>query len=246
MAATRINNWKAIASRGKRIMAMSAGIALALVLVAGLAIQGNSASASSQMASGLGVLEACAVSADFNTRNDSPGLWRQGANAMTAAWPDAPTPAASPVSNPEQPASPAKSVYVWAAFMIVGTATDDDTTYAGYIPGVTTGNEGTLTHTTFAYGGIDYQINGLFHRQTNGATHHLVFQVDKTLPQYLTLNVGNLELPVRESSVGGPNRNIYTWRLDTGPGWAENQRIVAALTEQYVPQRALAEAPVCE
>ena len=239
MATTLLRIFDAIASRGKRALAVSGGLTLALALLAAMAFQDSPASASSQMISGLGVLEACAVADDFDTGNDSQSLWRQSANAMTAAWPDA-----RQVTNPQQPADPEKSIYVWASFMIVGAETDGDSTYAGYIPGAATGTSGTLTHTTFTYGDTDFRINGLFHRETNGVAHRLVFEVDKTLPQHLKLNVGNLEVLVREATVGGPNRNIYTWRLDAAPGWKENRRLVAVLAEELAPQRAA--APVCE
>ena len=225
----------AMALRARRGLKTAALAVLAVgVLVAATAVfAGGTAHAATQMTAGLDVLET------FDVTRDRDGVsrhaWDLGAEAMTDSWPA--IPAYSSVSalesGPGESSRPAREVYVWATFMTVGMATDGNMTYTGYMPGAVLGTEGSLGHTSFTYQDTDYNVLALFHQQVNGGVKQVTLIADRQLPEYLVFYAGNDEFKVSESVTMGAGQNIHVWRVDSGPGWTEGQRVIVALLEEF-------------
>ena len=220
------------ARRGLRT-ARLAVLALGVLVGATTVFAGGTAHAATQMTAGLDVLET------FDVARDREGAfrhaWDLGVDAMTSTWPA--IPAYSSVSGLEsgsgEASRPNREVYVWATFMTVGMATDGNTTYTGYMPGAVLGAEGSLAHTSFTYGDTDYTVLALFHQQVNGGVKQVTLIADRQLPEYLVFYAGNDEFKVSESVTMGAGQNIHVWRVDSGPGWTEGQRVIVALLEEF-------------
>ena len=220
------------ARRGLKTAALAV-LAVGVLVAATTAFAGGTAHAATQMTAGLDVLETFDVARD--REGASRHAWDLGVDAMTATWPA--IPAYSSVSALEsgwgEASRPNREVYVWATFMTVGVATDGNMTYTGYMPGAVSGAEGSLAHRSFTHGDTDYNVLALFHQQVNGGVQQLTLIADRQLPEYLVFYAGNDEFKVSESVTMGAGQNIHVWRVDSGPGWTEGQRVIVALLEEF-------------
>ena len=225
----------AMALRARRRLrtAWLAVLTVGVLVAATTVFAGGTAHAATQMTAGLDVLETFDVARD--REGASRHTWNLGSDAMTAMWPAIPeySRLTALESGPGESSRPNREVYVWAAFMTVGMATDGNTTYTGYMPGAVLGAEGSLAHTSFTYGDTDYNVLALFHQQVNGGVQQLTLIADRQLPEYLVFYAGNDEFKVSESLTMGADQNIHVWRVDSGPGWTEGQRVIVALLEEF-------------
>lgn len=226
-----MTRWGKARFRAVGLIALVIGAMVAVSTI----VNGGANPVAAQMADGLGVLEKFDVLE--NRGVVARNAWDLGSEAMTTTWPAIPSySSASGLGWPSGSGgveSPTREVYVWATFMTVGVSTDGTMTYAGYMPATNSGSEGSLAHTSFTYAGTDYTVQGIFHQQVNGEMQQVVFSADKRLPDHLTFYAGNREFRVSDSQVLSANENIHAWRVDEGPGWSENQRVVLALVESY-------------
>ena len=124
------------------------------------------------------------------------------------------------------------SVYVWAARMTVGEATDSEVTRLGYVPDATEPNsQGSLENNTFSYVGVDYTAQALFYQRMTGGDQQLVFKTDKPLPEHLVLHVGSHRFFVCETDAPRSEGGAHVWTLDQDLGWTEGRTTYAALLE---------------
>ena len=155
---------------------------------------------------------------------DSLSARNSGSGTMVASSPLTRASPESGVTQSHVDDSASATVYVWAARLVVGTATDSVTTYTGYIPDhVDQGRVSSLNPKTFTYGDVDYTIQALFLQQVIGGFQQLVFHADQRLPDHLILYVGNDSFSVSESVVMGSESNMHAWRLDEDLGWTAGQ-----------------------
>ena len=210
-------------------------LALAMLMVATATFQSGTANAAARMASGFDALETCGVAGDFSVVARVPGLWDVGADAMSASWPAIPAYAHNQGWESGGPMAEATMVEVWSATMTVGMASNETTTYMGYIPGVASGTEGSLDEAAFNRDGTEYTVQGIFHQQEIGGFQQLVFTADESLPADLVFRTGTAEFPVSDSLTLGLRKNIHAWPLDASPGWEEHQNIAVSLMEPSDP-----------
>ena len=212
------------ARRGLRTAALAV-LAVGVLVGATTLFAGGTAHAATQMTAGLDVLET------FDVARDRDGVsrhaWDLGVDAMTATWPA--IPAYSSVSASEsgsgsgEASRPNREVYVWATFMTVGVPPTATRPTPAICP----------AHASFTYGDTDYTVLALFHQQVNGGVQQLTLIADRQLPEYLVFYAGNDEFKVSESVTMGADQNIHVWRVDSGPGWTEGQRVIVALLEEF-------------
>ncbi len=236
--ASESNGYKRVGAMALRARRRLRTVALAVLAVGVLVgattlFAGGTAHAATQMTAGLDVLET------FDVARDRDGVsrhaWDLGSEAMTDSWPAIPEYSRVSVleSGSDEASRPNREVYVWPTFMTVGMATAGNTTYTGYMPGAVLGAEGSLGHTSFTYQDTDYNVLALFHQQVNGGVKQVMLIADRQLPEYLVFYAGNDEFKVSESVTMGAGQNIHVWRVDSGPGWSEGQRVVVALLEEF-------------
>ncbi len=118
---------------------------------------------------------------------------------------------------------------VWSAWLTVGSESDSDTTYTGYISELEP-QVGELDDTEFEFDGITYTVVNLFFQQT-GSVQQLVLNMGQRLPDQLVFAAGTDRFAVSDSNALGLDRNIHAWRLNSSLGWAEGQTIEVGLLQ---------------
>ena len=116
---------------------------------------------------------------------------------------------------------------VWSAWLTIGSESDSNTTYWGYIPSLEP-NVGELDDTEFDFDGVAYTVLNLFFQQT-GSVQQLVLEADLPLPGGLVFAAGTDRFAISDSDALGSGGNIHVWRQDSSLGWAEGQTFEVAL-----------------
>ena len=241
----RNRKWSGMTLRWHAKFRAAATVAFSLValIAAATAFQGGTADAARLIGPGVDALEACSVDKGFGDGAPSGEMWNVGTEAMSGSWPVIPTYTGGEAPGMFAPESASEMVEVWNATMTVGMATDGDTTYMGYAPGVSLGTEGSLDDTSFTYDGTDYNVEGIFHQLVRHGFQQVVFISDKGIPEEMEFQAGDGRFPISESRVLGARKNIHAWPVDTGPGWVEHQNIVVSLMAPSEPEPL--PVPIC-
>ena len=134
---------------------------------------------------------------------------------------------------------------VWSSEMTVGRAADSENpiqVYTGYFP-LGSEYQGDLDDTTFTIDGIDYEVNSIFEQQFGANFQQLVFEAGEPLPEDLALEIYDDRFDVSESRRLGARGNIHAWTLGQSLGWEEGATMPIALME--LPEPDPGPGPIC-
>ena len=116
-------------------------------------------------------------------------------------------------------------------------------TAADLVPGVgcsssVSGKEcsisGVLTDNTFTLAGTAYQVTAINVGVTDSGDIRLLFELDKAIPQDLTLHVGNAPFAVADATLSNSDKSAI-WSDAFGSLWTANQQVSLRLTTTPLP-----------
>ena len=130
---------------------------------------------------------------------------------------------------------------VWSARMTVGFGETLDFPFqAGYydVPEFLDDTHwedmGSLDNPSFTRGGVDYTVAGIYYADLDTGiynpkldcgSHCLFLQVDRYLPESLTLQVGDAQYDLLDADKQDWVEAVYIWPLEGFPGWSEGDEV---------------------